>query len=122
MNDTTATAWNFEDGQLPYRDQLFKTALRLTRSVEKSEDLDEWQDYNWLVGEILVAQEDYKKAIANLMQANRENARVLYVSSGEGANFNVVDYGQFGGTESSPTPPNPCDDPPGGRGRRPPAR
>jgi glucose/arabinose dehydrogenase len=45
-----------------------------------------------------------------------ENARVLYVSSGEGANFNVVDYGQFGGTESSPTPPNPCDDPPGGRG------
>ena len=39
MNDTTATAWNFEDGQLPYRDQLFKTALRLTRSVEESEDL-----------------------------------------------------------------------------------
>lgn len=39
MNDTTATAWNFESGQLPYRDQLFKTALRLTRSVEESEDL-----------------------------------------------------------------------------------
>ncbi len=39
MNDTTATAWDFENGQLPYRDQLFKTALRLTRSVEESEDL-----------------------------------------------------------------------------------
>jgi RNA polymerase sigma-70 factor (ECF subfamily) len=33
------TAWNFESSQLPYRDQLFKTALRLTRSVEASEDL-----------------------------------------------------------------------------------
>ncbi|MEE4270564.1 MAG: sigma-70 family RNA polymerase sigma factor [Thermoanaerobaculales bacterium] len=39
MNDTTSTAWDFESGQLPYRDQLFKTALRLTRSVEESEDL-----------------------------------------------------------------------------------
>lgn len=40
MNDaTTTTAWNFSSGQLPYRDQLFKTALRLTRSVEESEDL-----------------------------------------------------------------------------------
>jgi len=39
MNETTATAWDFESGQLPYRDQLFKTALRLTRSVEESEDL-----------------------------------------------------------------------------------
>lgn len=39
MTDTTATTWNFESGQLPYRDQLFKTALRLTRSVEESEDL-----------------------------------------------------------------------------------
>jgi len=39
MNDTTATAWDFESGQLPYRDQLFKTALRMTRSVEESEDL-----------------------------------------------------------------------------------
>jgi len=39
MNDTTATSWDFESGQLPYRDQLFKTALRLTRSVEESEDL-----------------------------------------------------------------------------------
>lgn len=39
MNDATITAWDFESGQLPYRDQLFKTALRLTRSVEESEDL-----------------------------------------------------------------------------------
>jgi RNA polymerase sigma-70 factor (ECF subfamily) len=40
MNDTrTATAWDFSSAQLPYRDQLFKTALRLTRSVEESEDL-----------------------------------------------------------------------------------
>ena len=38
-NATTITAWNFESGQLPYRDQLYKTALRLTRSVEESEDL-----------------------------------------------------------------------------------
>ncbi|MCU0304509.1 MAG: sigma-70 family RNA polymerase sigma factor [Thermoanaerobaculales bacterium] len=40
MNEpTTTTAWDFATGQLPYRDQLFKTALRLTRSVEESEDL-----------------------------------------------------------------------------------
>jgi RNA polymerase sigma-70 factor (ECF subfamily) len=38
MNDAT-TAWDFSSGQLPFRDQLFKTALRLTRSVEESEDL-----------------------------------------------------------------------------------
>jgi len=35
----TTTAWDFGSAQLPYRDQLFKTALRLTRSVEESEDL-----------------------------------------------------------------------------------
>lgn len=35
----TTTAWDFSSPQLPYRDQLFKTALRLTRSVEESEDL-----------------------------------------------------------------------------------
>jgi len=33
------TRWTFEDGSLPYRDQLYKTALRMTRSVEESEDL-----------------------------------------------------------------------------------
>ena len=38
-NTATITAWDFNSGQLPYRDQLFKTALRLTRSVEESEDL-----------------------------------------------------------------------------------
>jgi len=40
MNDTpTATAWDFSSGELPFRDQLLKTALRLTRSVEEGEDL-----------------------------------------------------------------------------------
>ena len=34
-----ATSWDFRSGDLPYRDQLFKTALRLTRSVEDAEDL-----------------------------------------------------------------------------------
>ena len=33
------TAWNFESAELPYRDQLFKTALRMTRSVQDTEDL-----------------------------------------------------------------------------------
>ncbi len=33
------TSWTFDDGSLPYRDQLYKTALRMTRSVEESEDL-----------------------------------------------------------------------------------
>jgi glucose/arabinose dehydrogenase len=44
----------------------------------------------------------------------------LYVSGGEGANFNAEDYGQFGGTlpdATNPvTPKNPCGDPPGGVG------
>jgi RNA polymerase sigma-70 factor (ECF subfamily) len=31
--------WDFSNGQLPYRDQLFKSALRMTRSVEDAEDL-----------------------------------------------------------------------------------
>ncbi len=39
MSDTQTTLWDFESGQLPYRDQLFKSALRMTRSVEDSEDL-----------------------------------------------------------------------------------
>ena len=34
--------------------------------------------------------------------------RMLYVSAGDGASYNVVDYGQLG------TPANPCADPPGG--------
>lgn len=37
--DHTPTSWNFTSGQLPYRDQLYKTALRMTRSVEETEDL-----------------------------------------------------------------------------------
>ena len=41
----------------------------------------------------------------------------LYVSGGEGASFGAVDYGQFGGTLSgTPTPANPCGDPPGAVG------
>jgi RNA polymerase sigma-70 factor (ECF subfamily) len=31
--------WDFQTGELPYRDQLHKTALRLTRSSEDAEDL-----------------------------------------------------------------------------------
>jgi RNA polymerase sigma-70 factor, ECF subfamily len=31
--------WNFESGGLPFRDQLFKTALRLARNAEDAEDL-----------------------------------------------------------------------------------
>lgn len=38
-NTDKPTRWNFEDGILPYRDQLYKTALRMTRSVEETEDL-----------------------------------------------------------------------------------
>ena len=40
----------------------------------------------------------------------------LYVSAGDGASFSFVDYGQGGGSSGSPTPANPCDDPPVGRG------
>lgn len=39
----------------------------------------------------------------------------LYVSSGDGASFNNVDYGQYGGTNSG-FQRNPCGDPPGGVG------
>ena len=44
---------------------------------------------------------------------------MLYVSGGEGASFNIgsQDYGQKGGVLSgTPTPKNPCGDPPGGVG------
>jgi len=41
---------------------------------------------------------------------------MLYVSGGEGASFNASDYGQFGGGAGSPTPANPCGDPPGAAG------
>ena len=40
----------------------------------------------------------------------------LYVSGGDGASFNNVDYGQYGGSAGSPTPKNPCGDPPSGVG------
>ncbi len=33
------TAWDFSTGELPYYDQLYKTALRMTRSVPETEDL-----------------------------------------------------------------------------------
>jgi len=38
-NMAEPTMWNFEEGQLPFRDQLYKSALRMTRSVEDAEDL-----------------------------------------------------------------------------------
>ena len=40
----------------------------------------------------------------------------LYVSAGDGAGFGTPDYGQYGGSAGSPTPLNPCGDPPGGVG------
>jgi len=36
---TEPTRWDFSSGDLPYRDQLFKSALRMTRSKEDAEDL-----------------------------------------------------------------------------------
>jgi RNA polymerase sigma-70 factor (ECF subfamily) len=40
MSDTSdPRMWDFTSGDLPYRDQLFKSALRMTRSVEDAEDL-----------------------------------------------------------------------------------
>jgi RNA polymerase sigma-70 factor (ECF subfamily) len=33
------SSWDFSSGELPFRSQLYKTALRMTRSVEESEDL-----------------------------------------------------------------------------------
>ena len=41
----------------------------------------------------------------------------LYVSGGDGANFGTADWGQYGGSLSgTPTPANPCGDPPGAKG------
>jgi PKD repeat protein len=37
---------------------------------------------------------------------------MLYVSGGDGASFTDPDWGQFGGGAGSPTPANPCGDPP----------
>ncbi len=36
----------------------------------------------------------------------------LYLTGGDGASFNNQDWGQFGGGAGSPTPKNPCGDPP----------
>ena len=36
---TEPRKWDFSTGVLPYRDQLYKSALRMTRSVEDAEDL-----------------------------------------------------------------------------------
>lgn len=41
---------------------------------------------------------------------------MLYVSAGDGASFNFADWGQGGGDPGSPTPANPCGDPPTGVG------
>ncbi|HEY3723659.1 MAG TPA: PQQ-dependent sugar dehydrogenase [Acidimicrobiia bacterium] len=41
----------------------------------------------------------------------------LYVSGGDGGSYENADWGQFGGSlPNSPTPVNPCGDPPGGKG------
>jgi len=39
MNTNQITAWDFNSSQLPYYNQLYKTALRMTRSVADTEDL-----------------------------------------------------------------------------------
>ena len=38
-NADEMTAWDFNSSELPYYDQLYKTALRMTRSVAETEDL-----------------------------------------------------------------------------------
>ncbi len=40
----------------------------------------------------------------------------IYSTAGDGASFSDFDYGQLGGSSGSPTPVNPCDDPPAGVG------
>ena len=40
----------------------------------------------------------------------------LYSGAGDGASFGGADYGQLGGGAGSPTPKNPCGDPPAGVG------
>ena len=37
--ENAITSWDFSSGELPYRDQLYRTALRMTRSVPETEDL-----------------------------------------------------------------------------------
>lgn len=40
MTQTTEpTQWDFSTGELPFKDQLYKSALRMTRSAEDAEDL-----------------------------------------------------------------------------------
>ena len=39
MSTDTHTAWDFTSTELPFRDQLYKTALRLTRSPHEADDL-----------------------------------------------------------------------------------
>jgi RNA polymerase sigma-70 factor (ECF subfamily) len=39
MNTNDITAWDFNSTELPYYNQLYKTALRMTRSVAETEDL-----------------------------------------------------------------------------------
>ncbi len=39
MQTAEPRMWDFTTGQLPYREQLYKSALRMTRSVEDAEDL-----------------------------------------------------------------------------------
>lgn len=62
-------------GDLPGAREL---ASRIKRLVTDSADMDEWQDYNWLMGEILLAEEEYPAAVANLMHGPEENPWVMY--------------------------------------------
>ncbi len=55
-------------------------ADRLHRLVDLSEDIAEWEDFNWLMGEIRFVEEDYKSALAHLIHAPAENPRVIYLT------------------------------------------
>ncbi len=60
-------------------DAAHAAAQKIKRLVESGEDLEEWRDYNWLMGEILLIQEDNRGALANLLHAPKENPRVFYL-------------------------------------------
>ena len=48
-NHENATKWDFSSDNLPYYDQLYKTALRMTRSVHDTEDLLQYgKRYNYI--------------------------------------------------------------------------
>jgi len=75
-------------------------------------------DGNVMTGPELVLIEDWCQQFPSHSIADLEfgSDGALYVSGGDGASFGFVDYGQAGGGSGSPTPANPCGDPPTGVG------